>query len=364
MTACRQGILLGMVLMVVGCAMSRGQGPGPKVSGAEFRGEICCESGARAHVLFQDGGQSIAVPGGTLWVFGDTFMGTRPEPKEKPHFEGACYNTIALLPEGQHDFPPALQYLAGDDGIAVEAIELAKDQDREKFRIWPGGGVTVGGRIYLFYDMIEVTDGPPPWNFHSIGSGLAVADQPLSVFHRLDRDGEWRYPLLAADVLSHDGYLYLYEVSSQEKQKGLLLARVRPEQIENPAAYRFYTGSDWSAKHEDARAILDEAYGQISIEWNDVLGAFLLVTSSDFFHAREIQFRTGANPWGPWSRPTHLAVQPRTDKETNLVYCTYIHPELSSDDGSRLVLTFCRMLKGNWELSSPEWVSVRVEAAE
>jgi hypothetical protein len=42
------------------------------------------------------------------------------------------------------------------------------------------------------------------------------------------------------------------------------------------------------------------------------------------------------------------------------VYCTFLHPELSTvrGDEARLVLTFCRMLHGDWELSNPEWVRV------
>jgi len=42
-------------------------------------------------------------------------------------------------------------------------------------------------------------------------------------------------------------FLYCYEVSDRPDQKGLIIARVPPAQIENPAAYRFYNGKDWTA---------------------------------------------------------------------------------------------------------------------
>ena len=84
-----------------------------------------------------------------------------------------------------------------------------------------------------------------------------------------------------------------------------------------------------------------------------------MATSSDFFHPREIQFRTAPRPWGPWSEPTRLSIQNKPGKATDLIYCTFIHPELSAPDGSEIVLTFCRMLHGDWELSNPETVRVR-----
>ena len=162
--------------------------------------------------------------------------------------------------------------------------------------------------------------------------------------------------------MPHDGFLYCYEISDRVAQKGLIVARVSPSQIEDPTAYRFFTGHDWTPKIESAKVVLKEAYGQISVVWNPAQKCFLAATSSDIFHPQEIQLRTSDSPCGPWSEPTRIAVPPRAGKTTNLVYCTFIHPELSSADGKEISLTFCRMLKGNWELSNPEMVRIHYAA--
>jgi Domain of unknown function (DUF4185) len=346
---------------VAGC--SAHAPPGPSVTATELCGDIIAADGSRSGVLYHDGGQSIAVQGGTLWVFGDTFLGHRANPTTQPDSLGSVGTTIAFLPQEARTLPPDLRYFANSDGIATTPLALFADEDPKKFRMWPAGGVAVGGRTYLFYSMIESTDDPGPWNFRSVGSGLAVADQPLSKFQRLTPDGSWHFPVEAICVLQHEGLLYCYQVCNRPNQKGLIVARVAPADIENPSAYRFFNGQDWSLKPESAKVILREAYGQASVLWNPALRAFLLATSSDFFHPQEIQLRTARDPWGPWSEPTRIRVQPRPEKTTKLVYGTFIHPELSSEDGGEVVLTFCRNLEGDWELSNPELMRVHLQTS-
>ncbi len=347
-----------LILAAVGCAPRAG--PGPVVASTEFRGEIVSAWSDRAGVMFQDGGQPIAVPGGALWVFGDTFLGRRTDPATRRTITGAVSNTIAFLPDGSSEFPPALKYFVGPDGVAAAPLSFFPQEQPDKLRMWPLGGVAVGGRTYLFYSMIEVTDAPGPWNFRGLGSGLAVGQAPLGGYQRLTPGGSWNFSAAADCVLPFDGFLYCYEISTPPGQEGLIIARVAPDRIEDPAAYRYFTGQDWLPQHQSAKVILREAYGQVSVVWNPALRSLLMATSSDFFHPQEFQLRTAANPWGPWSQPTRIAVPPRAGKTTNLVYCTFIHPELSSDDGREITLTFCRMLAGNWELSNPELVRVRL----
>ena len=83
-----------------------------------------------------------------------------------------------------------------------------------------------------------------------------------------------------------------------------------------------------------------------------------VATSSDLFHPHEIQFRQAKRLEDSWSAPARIPVPELPGKKTTLVYCTFFHPELSDAKSLRLVVTFCRMLAGNWQLSNPEWVTV------
>jgi hypothetical protein len=345
--------LLLAALMLAGCATH----PALRVERVEFGPSIWSEGQRRAGVLFQDGAQAIPVAGGTLWLFGDTFFG-QPQaglPPQNPQIKGATGTTIAFLPAGETNLPPALNYFTNQSGTVANPLTLFADEPPTN-RMWPAGGISIGPRNYLFYSMIETTTNASPWNFRGIGGGLAVASQPLQEFVRLRPDGQWKFPVEPIQVLRVGQRIYLYEISSEPK--GLILAQVSADQIEHPAAYEFFTGQGWSKNRADVKVIQQEIYGQVSIVWLPTRQRYLMTTSSDFFHPREIQLREASHPAGPWSVPVRIAVPELPGKKTSLVYCAYLHPELSDASARRFVATFCRILAGNWELSNPEWVTI------
>jgi len=329
-----------------------------KIQHVEFGRSIWSGGQRQAGVLFQDGAQSTPVPGGSLWTFGDTFLG-RPAADQSPassHIKGASGTTIAFLPKGETSLPPRLKYFAGADGLAANPLSLFPEEPAATNRMWPLGAINIGSRIYLYYSMIEKTAGPGPWNFRGVGAGLAVADHPLQSFTRLRPGGYWKFPVEPIQVVRQGPLLYLFEISSAPK--GLILARVATDKIENPAAYEFFTGQGWSTNRTEVTVVLREAYGQVSIIWSPSRHRYLMATSSDFLHPREIQLRESARIEGPWSSPVRIPVPDRTDKATKLVYCAFLHPELSDDHSLRYVITYCRILDGEWDLTNPEWISV------
>ncbi len=296
--------------------------------------------------------------GGTLWTFGDTFIG-KPQPGQPPknsQITGSVWATFAWLTVGKTNLPPKLEYILDTNGVAACPLKLFPDEDQKHSRLWPMDGIGIGSRVYLYYSMIETGEKSGPWNFRGVGSGLAVADLPLTRFTRLRPGGQCQFPVNPIQILRVNESLYLYEVSSNPK--GLILARVGVKQIENPAAYEFFAGDNWSTNRARAKVVLREAYGQVSIIWIPAMRCYLMATSSDFSHPHEIQLRESSQPEGPWSAPTRIAVPEMPGKKTQLIYCTFLHPELSETDPLRLVATFCRILEGNWELSNPGWVTI------
>ena len=345
--------LAGLGLCLTGCATR--ELPAVRVRQAEFGGSIWSEAQRRAGVLFQDGAQSIPVAGGTLWLFGDTFYGRTPPglPPQNSQIKGSDWTTLAFLPAGLTQLPPTLTYFTNADGAVSNAIALLAGEDAKHRRIWPDGGIGIGPKIYLYYSMIGTTDEPGPWNFHGLGGGLSVSDKPLNPFTRLQPDGQWKFPVEPIQVVREKEMLYLLEVSHEPQ--GLILARVKCAQLEDPAAYRFFTGDGWSKNRADAKVVLRQAYGQVSVMRLPRTGKYLLATSSDFSHPREIQLWQAKRLEDPWSAPARIAVPEMPGKKTNLVYCTYLHPELSDPHSTRVVVTFCRILDGDWNLSNPEW---------
>ena len=340
-------------LWLSGCATR--ELPAVRIQQAQFGGPIWSEGQRRAGVLFQDGAQSIPVAGGALWLFGDTFYG-QPQPGQPPQnsqIKDARWLTLAFLPTGATNLPPALSYFTDSEGTVANAIALLPGEDPKHRRIWPGGGISIGSKIYLYYSLIGTKDAPGPWNFYGWGGGLSVSEKALNQFTRLQPGGQWKFPVEPIQILREKEMLYLLEVSSQPK--GLILARVPCAQLEDPAAYRFFTGDGWSKNHAATKVVLRQVYGQVSVMRLPRTGEYLMATSSDFSHPREIQLYRARQLEGPWSAPVRIPVPEMSGKKTDLIYCTYLHPELSDPNSTRVVVTFCRILHGDWNLSNPEW---------
>jgi hypothetical protein len=356
--------LPGMIILVSGCSSSltaeKQKGDTFEIVQGKFPGSLWNEAHAKALIVSQDGGQSFVVPGGSIWAFGDTFKGSRAA-DGTPHFAGGAVScSIAFLKENAKSYPPEFEYLVSSNGV-VSPFEYFPDESLERNRIWPLGGIQINGHCYLYYSLIEVF-GKGSWDFRGVGSGLARSEVALGHYERLRPDGNWRFPVDAAQALEAGGWVYLFGIS--ETKNGVVLARVRPEKIEDPHSYEFYTGvgPKFSPQKEAASILVKNIGGQVSVAWNGYLGKYVMAASCDFSHPREIRFYVADAPSGPWSRPVARIEAPRNcqGKHVNGVYCTYLHPELFRENGRVMNLTFTPSLNDAGFDGNCEMVEVQV----
>jgi hypothetical protein len=345
-------IALGMTVIVSGCSTSIAGEKQPgrtfEIVQTNFLGSLWNESHARASIVSQDGGQSFAVPGGAIWAFGDTFKGSRSA-DGAPHFAGGAVScSIAFLEENARIYPPTFNYLVSSNGDVVSPFAYFPNEPAERYRIWPLGGIHVNGQYYLFYSLIEIF-GKGQWDFRGVGSGLGRSTMALGPYERLRSRGDWRFPVGAAQVLEADAWIYLYEIKETKGKQGVALARVRSEKIEDPDAYEFYTGAgpEFSSRKKAATLLVKNVPGQVSVAWNSYLKKYVMTSSSDFDHPREIRFLLADAPYGPWSPSVARIEVPeyRQGKRVELVYCAYLHPELFRENGRVMNLTCSLGLK-------------------
>jgi hypothetical protein len=339
-------IALGLTVIVTGCGIRvaiepRDHAPFEIVQ-TKSLGSIWNESHAKASIVSQDGGESFAVPGGAIWAFGDTFKGSRSA-DGAPHYAGGAEScTIAFLPTNSAPYPPALNYLVSTNG-AISPFTYFADEPPKRYRLWPLGGIYLNGQSYLYYSRIEIF-GTGSWDFRGAGSGLGKSATALGPYERLQPNGDWHFPVSPTQVLAVDGWLYLFGIAETDHPQGVNLARVRPEKIEDPGAYEFYTGDGprFSPKKDAASVLVSNVPGQVSVAWNSYLRKYVMASSSDFFHPREIRFHVADAPYGPWSSPVARVELParRQGKHLNMAYCAYLHPELFRENGRVMTLTY------------------------
>lgn len=349
-TGLAAALLIGCVAAwVIGCSTSApGNNAKLTITHTRFHGCVWNQGHASASVISQDGGYAYAVPGGSLWWFGDTFRGSR-DAAGKPQYDGTAVScALAWLDATNQAVPPVLQYLRQPDGKVAQAIPFLPAETWDRYRLWPLGGLHLNGKSYIYYALIEIF-GKGAWDFRGVGSGLAWATQPLGVHQRVHPPAGWRFPVAPTTAVVEQDWVYLYSVEKRGDQQGIWLSRVRTNEIENPQAYEHFCGPGpaFSPNTNQQALFMKDIYGQTAVAWNAYLGQYVMATSSDMFHPRQICLHTADRPYGPWRRnaATFLVPENCQDHKVNLVYSSFFHPELFRDHGRVMVLTFSTMLK-------------------
>ena len=266
------------------------------------------------------------------------------------------------MQQNARSYPPALDYFVSSNSIVVSPFAYLTNEPPDLYRIWPGAGIYLNGHYYLFYSLIEVHGA---WNFRSVGSGLGESSVALGNYKRLQPQGNWQFPIEPSSVIEAGGWLYLYQAGKAHGKQGTLLARVRPDKIEDPRAYEFYTGPgpQFSSQKDAESLLVENTLGQVSVAWNPYLHKYVMASSSDFYRPRQIRFLVADAPYGPWSKPVASIQVPaqRQGKPVNLVYCTYLHPQLFRDNGQIMNLTYSLDLRNSGFDANCEMVEMRLK---
>jgi len=339
------------------------------VKSFEDKGPLFVKNSKRMAGL--DGGYSIPLNNGhTLWFFGDTLIGERQKGQSLWYefglgdgevnmsgwgsFDLMLNNTGVLVPQGaEFSGNESFSFVCSEKGEIRQLIANLPGEEPEDYRIWCLDGCTIGETVYLYYvKILMIPDQPVLSNFKVVGAGLAKGDRNSLEFTRVG-EGDFRLfwpegqPGFGSAVFNNqqDGWVYLYgSFKDDAGEQHCYLSRVRPEEIENPKAYMYWTGGDkeWSSDSCLAVPIFGGMPNEMSVSWNPYLERYISIHSLGL--TGEVVARTSEHPWGSWSEPVLLwkvePLFPATDKFFPLIYAGKEHPEMSPDGGKTIFLTF------------------------
>ncbi|MDN3687312.1 DUF4185 domain-containing protein [Cyclobacterium jeungdonense] len=212
---------------------------------------------------------------------------------------------------------------------------------------WLGDGFVNQARnndIYLFGYRITTT-GADAFNFKEVGNTLIVLpsgskppfedqrqiDTPFYMDGKPESTGSFGAGILVntkdAGALRPDGYVYIYGVKGIKKE--VMVARVKPKDIEKFDLWKFWDGTSWQSEMKQAASIAERASNELSVTSLED-GRYAMVFQTDGIAStvglRLSQFPEG--PFGPiitiWDASADLS------KGKHLIsYNAKAHPSLS-----------------------------------
>jgi len=308
----------------------------------------------------RDGGYSTVFQGRSVWLYGDTFLGS-PDAQGRTLISDSWSWTANL---------DATDGIAGfherDDAVGMPTMILSETPTEHvynaahqgkpcqvqpcgaRWALWPAAIVTdsVRERALIFYMLVYAQ--PGDFNFNRVGSSVATWDSFDATPQRPIIDSAASYPTLlftaeepsfGSAALSVGGTLYVYGCESVNLDKPCKLARVDPAHVVDRSAWSYYAGQErWSSRIEDAVPVVS-GNDILSVSWNNYLDRFVAVYSAPL--SRDVMMRTAPAPEGPWSREIQaFAAMPPTGGGT--VYDAQAHPEYDVDGGRTMYVTYSR----------------------
>jgi hypothetical protein len=311
-------------------------------------------------LIGQDGGQSISLGDKFLFVFSDTLIAPEhngatgkhhsPSPHPTPYARGSIFlgNTAGISEE--RDLRRAfehLRYFTDEEGLPREILSPDKETERRRIRFWPEHGVFIDGLVYLFYLGIQTVDFTTVWGFRNLGTGLMILQPETGETKPVLNGRDWCLWRADADdfhfgvqVIHEQDYVYAFASVRRGFVIGARLARVRTEQITNPAAYEYLSspGPEWT-RNFTASYDLGECSNEYSVSFNRYLQKYMMIYLDGY--QKTLMLRTAEHLWGPYAPPRKLVSVPYS-KASELVYLGFEHPHFSERNGQTIYISYCQ----------------------
>jgi hypothetical protein len=279
-----------------------------------------------------DLGSMFEFDGKTWFVFGDTF-GER----EGVIGGGGSFwrsNTMGYTTDDDPSDGISLDGMIVDDiGLAKELIP-SKKVDNDEMTVIPTHGFAVDDTMYIHWMSVRHWGTPGEWEVND--AGLAKSGDHGQNWTVLDSprwSGEGGFVQVAPAHVSENGtdWLYFWGIT-HGRFSGVSLMKVEASKAETADAYRYFTGTDadgaptWGADEADARLVVDDTVGELSVVWNPYLDRWLM---SYLKEGVGDVLREGITPWGPWGDPvTLIGVD-----EVSSSYAPFMNEHYTADDG-------------------------------
>jgi len=310
-------------------------------------------------ITARDVGASGLLDGRSVWVYGDTFLGSPDETNRTLLSDSWSWTYDMDASDGIAGFLEPLDSVSAprmllpetDEERAFNEAHLGDNCSSSpcgaRWALWPTSIVedVERERALVFYSLVYAR--PGSWNFDGVGQSIAIWNDPEQPLERpvidplaehptlLFEDGD---PAFGSAAVIHGDYLYSYGCKLREDQKPCKLGRVEIEHLYDRSRWQYFAGDAWSS-NIDAASTVFNGNDMMTVGWNAYLGRYLAVYSRVF--SNSVVMRTAETLEGPWSSEEVLFTAQKPLVGDN-VYDALAHAEYARDDGRIIYVTYSR----------------------
>lgn len=246
-----------------------------------------------------DLGASFEHRGRLVFLFGDTHP-NGPNTPDRP-FDG---DAVAVSTDRNPDDGLTMEFLRAPDGKYVAA--RMPGVSLKGFEV-PNGGFSNGRSMYGFYTT-DHTEGVV------MGRSVLARSENGIDWTKLFDLSKTKFINVAPAIIdtakvpglpTSKGQGVLMWAGGEYRKSSPHLAFVPLDKVEDRSAIRYWNGSAWTLREDDAKPLFEHReIGEISVAWCEPLKRWLMTYNSA--QPRGILLRTAKQPTGPWSEPTVL----------------------------------------------------------
>ncbi|MAZ93830.1 MAG: hypothetical protein CMF58_05370 [Lentimicrobiaceae bacterium] len=266
----------------------------------------------------------------TLWLFGDSFIGTVNEDSSLAPGASMIRN-CAIVQEDEIMF-------ALYNGSFGEPEDFVSTNYPDSTWFWPEHGMVENDTLKIIFSEFGKTDGTPGWNFEYLNAWIIYLSYPgLEYINQVKLPYFEENGVMYGDrLLEHDGYTYIFgrkPVSPDYNIPMPHIARVPSGDI--LSEWEFYDGNHWTSNSSSSKKISDQPVSQQYgvFKYQD---KFVMITQ-EIWLGTHIYSMVSNQPYGPWSNLEVIYITP-LPYEDMFTYNAYPHSQFN--DNNELLVSY------------------------
>lgn len=271
-----------------------------------------------------DGTLSVELGDGrSLWLFGDSFLGTVNPDGTRPEDAPLVRNCMVIQDGG------ALTIRTGGGREAPTAFFPPLPPGEW---CWPADATVQGEQVLVLLHSFR-QGRPLLWDWQWTGTAVAELNLPKLEIERITPLAVSNHVMYGA-ILERAEATYIFGVEERGSDRLMHLARAPPGDF--LGAWAFFDGRGWSADPAASAPILEGVSTQVGVV--DLADGPALVTMDNRvpFSADLVMYRAAA-PQGPWHGPCRLYRAPEAGGAI-VAYNPFIHPQFTAN--GRLLVSY------------------------